>query len=150
MLTNVIIGMLIPWIFCIFLFIKASKIVILMFPLGISIAFMANDWGYNLFWVVTPTHENPSLSAMPFSIGYFPLLTCAFTYIKIRYNVGSIFLIVLFTITTTSFEFFAVSIGKVNYYGGWNIGFTFLIYLAGFIVCALYMKVLYRYRIFVK
>ncbi|MFB4164098.1 hypothetical protein ACE1TI_09710 [Alteribacillus sp. JSM 102045] len=84
MLINVIAGMIIPWIFSFFLYKKYPKVIILLYPLGISIAFISNDWGFDIFWLVALFHDNPSFSALPFNLGYFPFICSLFVYLKLK------------------------------------------------------------------
>lgn len=147
MFTNIVVGMIIPWLICFYLFVRTPKLVILMFPLGISIAFFANDWGFDIFWEVMPDHENPSLSSIPYNIGYFPLLTISYSYFHIVYKTNHTPLVVFFTIVTTLIEWVGVLSGKVHYFGGWLIFYTSFTYLAGFLICVGYIKLLYRYKI---
>lgn len=118
-----------------------------MYTLGVSIAFVANDWGFNIFWKVNPEHDNPSLPAMPFNLGYFPLLTSTFALIKEAQIVNNKVLILLYSLIFTVLEYVALYIGKVEYYNGWIIIYSFFIYLSGFIVCYGYIRLLKRYQI---
>ncbi|MFB4165787.1 hypothetical protein ACE1TI_18810 [Alteribacillus sp. JSM 102045] len=109
MIYNILIGMVIPWICLIFLFKKTAKVMLITFPLGISIAFLANDWGEDIFWGITPYIEkNPSLATLPINIGYFPLLACLLAYVQTKKVSNDNILIVLFSFSAT---FIAVSGG---------------------------------------
>ncbi|MFQ3543099.1 hypothetical protein Q7A53_03365 [Halobacillus rhizosphaerae] len=150
MLLNIILGILIPWILCILLIQRAPIVVFVMFPIGISIAFLANDWGFDLFWLVSPTLTNPSLSALPYNVGYFPFLASLFAYFKVKQGRNSTLLVTIFSIITTSIEGCALIIGKVHYLNGWNILYTFLVYVTGFTIASLYLHLLTNYKILPK
>ncbi|MGP4074292.1 hypothetical protein [Halobacillus sp. K22] len=147
MIFNVLFGFILPFSINMLIFLRRPVLVILMYPLGVSIAFLANDWGYDLFWKVNPTHENPSLPALPFNIGYFPLITSSFALINETRVVNYKALILLSSLIFSVLEYTAVSLGKIDYYNGWNIIYSFFIYLAGFIVCYGYIGLLKRYRL---
>ncbi|WP_082234960.1 hypothetical protein [Halobacillus massiliensis] len=150
MVFNIIFGAIIPWIIIFFFFKKYPEIVMLIFPLGISIAYLANEWGFYLFWVIEPIYKNPTLSIFPANAGYFPLLAISFSYFKIKHKTNNTLLILIYTIATTSFEYLMVLFGKVVYLGGWNIFLTSLIYLTSFIITSLYINTLYKYRIIMR
>jgi len=148
MLSNILIGLVIPGVLIIYLFKKKPVIITLMYPLGIAIAFISNDWGFKLFWEVSPTHENnPSLTAFPYNIGFFPLLSSLFGYIRVKDVIKPHLLIFLFTTISTFMEFVAVWSGKITYYHGWNIFFTLFVYLMGFIGSSFYIKILRNYNV---
>ncbi len=150
MLLNIVLGLLIPWILCILLVQKAPIVVFVMFPVGIAIAFLANDWGFDLFWMVSPILKNPSLSALPYNLGYFPLLACIFAYFKVKKGINSTLLVIIFSIITTSIEGGALLIGRVLYLNGWNILFTYLVYITGFTIASLYLHLLTNFKILPK
>ncbi|MFQ3542581.1 CBO0543 family protein [Halobacillus rhizosphaerae] len=148
MWSNVIIGLLIPTGIIIYLFKKSQKLTLLLYPLGVTIAVGGCDWGDGYFWDVSPLNtQNPSLSSFPFNIGYFPLLATSFGYTKEKKITKTPLLIFIFTIITTLLELSAVLSGKVVYAHGWNIYFTFGIYIAGFIGTTCYINALKKYGI---
>ncbi|WP_227396812.1 hypothetical protein [Jeotgalibacillus aurantiacus] len=148
MLTNVLIGLVLPGILTLYLFKQNPKIIILMYPLGIAIAFTSNDWGSGLYWTVSPVYEkNGSLSAFPYNVGYFPFIASLFGYLNIKNLINSHWLILLFSITFTSLELMAVFLDKISYHNGWNIFFTFFVYLVGYTGAHLYMIILKKYKV---
>lgn len=52
--VNIIIGFIIPWIFGIWLYKRNPKVVLLIAPIGIAIAFLINEWGIDYFWQFEP------------------------------------------------------------------------------------------------
>ncbi|WP_275175823.1 hypothetical protein [Bacillus tropicus] len=77
-LGNIIIGFIIPWIFGIWLFKRNPKVVLLIAPIGIAVAFLINEWGVNYFWQLKPIFKNIGLSAYPLNFGLYPVLVCFF------------------------------------------------------------------------
>ncbi|WP_028784308.1 hypothetical protein [Thalassobacillus devorans] len=146
MWMNVLLGLLIPWGILIYLFMKSPLLVILMYPLGVTIAFVANDWGFDLVWEVKPIYNNPSLSAIPISLGYFPMVTSIFAYVREKTLIDIWTLILSFSLLTTFIEFLVLWSGKIHYYNGWNILWTYVTYLAGFIVVHVYVNILKKYH----
>ncbi|GGF15158.1 hypothetical protein GCM10010954_12220 [Halobacillus andaensis] len=148
MWINILIGLVLPGAIIGYLFKKNPVVITLMYPVGVTFAVIFNFGGFGLFWDVSPTYEhNPSLSALPFIIGYFPLWSCLFGFIKIKEIVNPFLLTLLFTIITTILELWAVWLGKILYLNGWNFFWTFVIYLAGFIGVIFYIKLLKKYKI---
>ncbi|WP_181348486.1 hypothetical protein [Thalassobacillus sp. CUG 92003] len=147
MVINILFGAVIPWILTALLFLRKPALVILLFPLGAMIAFGLNDWGFRVFWLVSPFHDNPSLPALPFNLGYFPMLACYFGYFNYIRLLETKMLIVVFSLITTSLEFMALLVDKVHFYNQWNIFYSLLVYLLGFSVVVIYVKLLKKYNI---
>ncbi|SDZ83307.1 hypothetical protein SAMN05421743_101356 [Thalassobacillus cyri] len=147
MFLNIIVGTMIPWIICIYFFTKEPRLVILLFPVGATIAFLINDLGQVFFWTVTPDYLNPSLSIVPYNIGYYPMLAIIFAYVLIKSRIRPVYLVFLFTLAASCMEYIGLVAGKVDYHSGWNILLTALTYPIGFILCILYIKLSYYYRL---
>jgi len=55
MLTNIILGFIIPWVFGAFLYVKDKKVILTMFPIGATISYTINYFGFHfVFWHITP------------------------------------------------------------------------------------------------
>ncbi len=67
-------GFIVPWIFGFILYKKESTIVLLIAPIGMTVAFILNEWGTNYFWQFEPTFRNRSLSALPLNMDFYPVL----------------------------------------------------------------------------
>lgn len=134
MLVNIIFGFLFPWILGIILYKKNKKIVLLITPIGISLACIINIIGFDLnFWAITPIKFNV-FAALPIEMGLYPVLSCSFIYLIHHKEIKPYLLILTFTLFTTSLEFLAVTIGKVIYYNKWNILFTTFSYFIPYVV----------------
>jgi hypothetical protein len=146
MLVNVILGAVIPWIILFYLYKRAKKIVVLFVPFGISLAFLINDLGQEVFWMVTPFLENASWATLPINIGYFPMLACLFIYIKIEKGVNDWLLLILSIIGAVALELTALAFGKVIYLNNWNLFYTSLVYLAGIMLTLFYLFLVRKFR----
>ncbi|SDH46699.1 hypothetical protein [Alteribacillus bidgolensis] len=147
MFLNIVAGFIIPLILSFFLYKKYPKVIIFLYPLGISIAFAANDWGYQYYWLVAPFHDNPSLAVLPFNFGYFPFICYLFSYFKVKQLMNSNLLLMVFAFVTTCIEYLGVLLDRIHYYGEWNIFFTFLTYLICFMITSFYVKILKIYQV---
>ncbi|SER57955.1 hypothetical protein [Salipaludibacillus aurantiacus] len=146
MLVNIILGTVIPWVILIYLYKRVPKIVLLFVPFGIALAFLINDLGQEVFWMVTPFLENASWATLPINIGYFPMLACLFAYIKIR-NIIKDWVLLIFSISGgVALEFTAVTFGKVIYLNNWNLFYTSLTYLAGIMLTFFYLLLVRKFR----
>ena len=142
MLFNILVGFMIPWIFGIYLYFKDRKTLITIAPIGAAIALLYNCLGfYFSFWTVY-NFSYGRMSAIPFDLGLYPILTSYLVYFIKRYKFKSYNMILLFTIFTTIAEFLLVLLDKVIYYNNWNIGWTFISYLIPYITCYLYYLIL--------
>ncbi|PYZ91928.1 hypothetical protein CR194_17145 [Salipaludibacillus keqinensis] len=146
MVINIILGAILPWIILVYLYKRDSKIVVLFVPFAIALAFIANDWGQEIFWVVTPYFENPSLSTLPINLGYFPLLACLLVYIKIKKVVNNRILLTFSISGAIALEFTALTFGKVIYLNNWNLFYTSFIYLGGALVTLSYLYLLQKFN----
>ncbi|KAB2395299.1 hypothetical protein F8172_14965 [Bacillus cereus] len=146
-LANIIFGFIIPWIFGIWLFKRNPKVILLIAPIGIAIAFLINEWGVNYFWEFKPIFKNISLSAYPLNLGLYPILVCFFIYIEMKKQFNTLGLICFFTLFLTVLEKIAHLLGKVNYINGWNIFWTFISYLVAILIVYSYFRILVRHQI---
>lgn len=150
MLFNIMFGMIIPWMICIYFFTKEPRLVIMLFPLGATIAFLFNDLGLVQFWTVNPVYLNPSLSIVPYNIGYFPMIAIIFAYVLKKRRIHPFYLVLLFTFVVSFIEYIFLLTGKVVYHTGWNMVWTGITYIIGFGLCTLYIKLSSSYRLLTK
>lgn len=77
MLTNIILGFIILWVFGAFLYVKDKKVILTMFPIGAAISYTINYFGFHFgFWHLTPILKDESMSALPLDLGLFALFPC--------------------------------------------------------------------------
>ncbi|MCY9658772.1 hypothetical protein P5G65_19040 [Paenibacillus chondroitinus] len=147
MLFNIIAGFLIPWVFGIYLYRKSRVIVVLIFPITVTISSLINDTGYHLdFWDFTPLIENDeTLSALPLDIGLYPIMAGYMIYWIRKNNQFALWKISCFCLATTALEYLAFIFGKVEYSNHWNIGWTFVSYILAYSLVYLYYRLLVRY-----
>jgi len=140
-------GFIVPWIFGIWLYKKKPLIVILIAPIGATVAFVINEWGFNYFWQFKPVYRNVSFSSLPLDIGLYPVLACFFIYFKLNKRFNMLWLFLLFTLLVTSLEGIGLILGKVEYFNGWNIFLTFIIYLVAYLIIYSYFRILVKYQL---
>jgi hypothetical protein len=154
MLINILFGFFVPWIILgTYLFKKDKKILLLIFPLGSTLALTINLFGFHFeFWDFKPLMEVKPMSALPLDLGLYPLLGCYYIFLTQRYLINPYIGIFLFSFVVTGMEWVAVQFEKVIYYNGWNIGWTFLSYLVPFIIIYCYYRFFnfYQYIVGVK
>ncbi len=149
MLTNIILGFVIPWLFGAFLYIKDKKVVLIMFPIGATVSYTINYLGFHFgFWHLTPILKDESMSALPLDLGLFALFPC-FLVFAIRHIKNSpVAIILVLTCIATLLEWLGVLFGKVVFGNDWNIGWTFVSYLVPWAICYWYYKVLKKLECF--
>jgi len=140
-------GFIIPWIFGFILYKKESIIVLLIAPVGMTVAFILNEWGTNYFWQFEPIFRNRSLSALPLNLGFYPVLASFLIYFKIKKRLNTFLLLICFTLFTTGFEGIGLIFGKVEYFNDWNIIGTFISYLIAYIIIYGYYRGLVKHQV---
>lgn len=150
MLFNITVGFIIPWIFGIYLYKKSRIVVLLIFPITVTISALINDTGYHLeLWDFTPHIENDeTLSALPLDLGLYPVLSGYLIYWIRKNNRHVVMKMLCFCLITTGLEWVAYLYGKVEYGNHWTIGWTSLSYLFAYVLVYIYYKVLVRYGLF--
>ncbi|MCY9692267.1 CBO0543 family protein [Paenibacillus alginolyticus] len=130
-LINITLGFILPWIFGVFLYKRASKIVIIIYPISSVVSSFINTIGFHLeFWSFTPLIEdNSTISALPFDLGLYPLTACLVIYFIHFRTLNPIVSLLIFSALLTGLEYIGLLIHKVEYDHGWNIGWTFVSYV---------------------
>jgi len=146
-LVNIIMGFIVPWIFGFILYKKEPIIVLLIAPIGMTVAFILNEWGTNYFWQFEPTFRNRSLSALPLNMGFYPVLSSFLIYFRLKKKGNTIMLLLCFTLFTTGFEGVGLVVGKVEYFNEWNIIGTFISYLIAYFIIYGYYQSLVKHQI---
>ncbi|WP_088071933.1 hypothetical protein [Gottfriedia luciferensis] len=147
MLIYIFSGLILPWLVGFILLKKVPKIMVVFIPICVAIAFIINTWGFNYYWSLKVKFNELALSAFPFNLGLYPILGCIYI-CTIYFKKLNIFIaIILFTVTTTLIEFWALSEGHVIYRNGWTIYLTALSYLIAYVVVLGYYKLVLYYGI---
>ncbi|KAB2951533.1 hypothetical protein F9B85_12060 [Heliorestis acidaminivorans] len=123
---------------------KDKFIVLLTAPIASAIAFLFNELGFALgFWLLYPIYDHVSISALPFNLGFYPVVASFFGYLLIRRSMSPPWLILLFPTALTVGETIVYYLGLVTYFNGWHMGWTFVSYLAWILIIYFYLKAIY-------
>lgn len=137
MLFNLIVYFAIPWVFGIFLYRKDSRLFLSVFPLSSLLSFLINTMGIYLgYWSFSPHNHTYFLSIL-LNIGLYPILGTYFIYLLHHKKINLYILLISFTIISTLFKAVMLMLGKTVYSNGWNLLYTFILfiisYLAGYL-----------------
>lgn len=103
-----------------------------MFPIGAMIAFVFDTLGMAFnFWRVVPILDVKLVATLPAHLGLYPIALSYMIYLILLINKTKI-VISVFSVSITIVEYFFVLGGRVFYYNGWNIGWTFASYVFAF------------------
>lgn len=134
MIFNVIIAFIIPWVFGIILYFKDRKLLFIIAPFGSAVSYTINMWGFYMnYWNCKP-FEHHIYSSLPFNIGIYPILGAYLVFFIRKRKYKTYFLISIFTILTTIFEWILLLSGRGRYSNGWNIYLTFITYLVAYLL----------------
>ncbi|OUS74344.1 hypothetical protein B1748_21190 [Paenibacillus sp. MY03] len=128
MLMDIILGFIIPWILGLYLIMKDLPFVFHVGSIGALISFVINDIGYFMNWWHLTPKDYGNLSFIPYNLGVFAVI--AVLTVRIIQNGRKSWVVIpSATLIKTLLESVYVFSGKVVYLNGWNIGFTFVLYL---------------------
>ena len=148
LLFNIILAFIIPWIFVVWLFFINPKIILIIFSFTSVVSHTINAIGINMnFWAVKP-FELKAFSALPFDLGYFPLLGCFLVYIISKTKRNPYSTIFIFVFLITCIEFLGVLSEFIIYGNGWNIFYTYFSYLIAYTLVYWYYLWLKKLNIF--
>lgn len=134
MTFNIIIGFLIPWIFGIYIYIKEKRLFLVIYPFGCTVSYTINIIGfYFKFWSIAP-YRYGVFSSLPLNLGLYPIVGTYFVFLLNRRVGKSYYLILIFSLLTTCFEYLMLILKKGIYGAGWNLFWTFVSYLAAYIL----------------
>lgn len=143
MILNMILGFVIPWMFCIMHLYKRDKLLLLLIAPPTSVlAYVINTFTFYFgFAEVFPFPNPKNIASLPFSLGLYPI-SAGYLIFFIRKYKKPYFIIFLMTLSITFLEWIYVYLGRVVYGNGWNIYFTFLSYLIPYFLVYGYYKYL--------
>ncbi|KPV45668.1 CBO0543 family protein [Alicyclobacillus ferrooxydans] len=134
MLLNIALGFVLPWILGAFLYRNHPLTVLTVAPFASVVSFLINAVGFGLeWWNLAPYTRIETFSALPLNMGLYPVLGC-WCIVLIRRFGRSLSMVLVFSISTTLLEGFAVFIGHASYGNGWNLAWTFISYLVAYVV----------------
>jgi len=149
MLSNILLGFLIPWIFGIWLYSVMPRLVLTIAPFASVISFLVNNWGiYNQLWVLRPVLKIQTTSTIPVNIGLYPIISCFTCYFILRSRFHPFFWILLSSTGQTVLEMTAYYYGRVLYDNGWNFAGTFVSYLIPGLITYYYFGILRKRNVF--
>ncbi len=139
LIFHIVVGLIVPLLFAIWLYKKERKIVIIIFPLAIVVSLLFNIVGFYMgWWLVHPILKINCVTALAYDLGMYPVLG-SFLILAIKKLFGFRFLLILiFSFATTFFEWIAVLLEIVEYGQGWNIFWTFISYFVAYFLVYLY------------
>jgi hypothetical protein len=144
MITNILIGFVLPWIVGGWVLRKNRSVIRETGPVAGMIAFAFNETGYYMdWWKVTPV-RGEILSFLPYNLGLFPVIGCLFIYTVQKSTFHPALLLLSYPFLITALEIVFRVTGKVTYGNGWNPGWTYVSYL---LACSLTYAV---YHVFNK
>ena len=149
MLSNILLGFLIPWIFGIWLYSVMPRLVLTIAPFASVISFLVNNWGiYNQLWVLRPVLKIQTTSTIPVNIGLYPIISCFTCYFILRSRFHPFFWILLSSTGQSILEMAAYYYGRVLYNNGWNFAGTFVSYLIPGLITYYYFGILRKRNVF--
>ncbi|OMF48734.1 CBO0543 family protein [Paenibacillus peoriae] len=137
MTLNIIIGFIVPWILGLG-FIKDKKLMFVFVPLAVALATVTDTIGFNYFWFLQPRFRNASLSALPFNLGLYPIVSCFMLYFISNKGVKAVSSVLVTSVFLTVIEWIFKEFDRVTYFNGWNIFWTFISYVVPAVVLYLY------------
>lgn len=141
MLGNVIFGLVIPLFIGGWILRRNFNILLVYFPMGVATSSCINSAGFNFFWNILPNTRNQSYTGLPFDLGIYPIAGCLMIYMILIKNAKSWPAIFITSLTLTLIEWSAKEMGRVLYFNGWNIFWTFFSYFVPLVVMYGYSKI---------
>ncbi|MCM3673262.1 hypothetical protein M3699_05055 [Peribacillus simplex] len=148
MLFHIIVGFILPWILGIYLFRNQTRLFITFFPIGVAVATLINDIGFNYFWEMDKNFKDLSLPSIPYNLGLYPTLCCLFI-CSIHYKkMSTLITFLVFSLVTSFFESLIVLLGKLEYRNEWNIYWSAVSYLMAYLIIYGYYKLVRKFILF--
>lgn len=135
MFFNILIAFVIPWVFGLILFHKNRKLILVIAPVSAVVAYSLNEIGFHLrLWRISPISVNDDLTSMTVNLGFFPVLACFLIYCIQKTSLKLYTLVLIFSVVNSIFEYICHMLNMVIYGNGWNIVWTFLSYIAAYLL----------------
>src|SRR5476649_1604095 len=121
MTFNIVIGFLIPWILGIYIYMKEKRIFLTIYPFGCAISYTINMIGfYFKFWGIAP-YRYGMFASLPLNLGLYPIVGTYFVFLLYKRVSKSCYLLFMFSLLTTGFEYLMLILKKGIYGHGWNL-----------------------------
>jgi hypothetical protein len=148
MLFHIIVGFILPWVLGVYLFRNQTRLFITFFPIGVAVATLINDIGFNYFWEMDKNFKDLSLPSIPYNLGLYPILCCLFI-CSIHYKkMSTLITFLVFTLGTSFLESLIVLLGKLEYRNEWNIYWSSVSYLMAYLILYGYYKLVRKLILF--
>lgn len=149
LLITLIIGFLIPFTIGIFIYLKDFRVIMLIAPIACAVAFILNTLGIVLgYFSPTVDNINPYLITGITNVGLFSLEPCILIFAVRHSKIKPIYLLLLITIFSLLIDLALLSTNFLIYENGWNIIYSFIMFLISFLIVYLYYLLLKKLNIF--
>ncbi|WP_158737943.1 hypothetical protein [Alteribacillus sp. YIM 98480] len=149
MIYIILIFFIVPWITGIYLYKKAPKIFFTTAPITTLIAITFNQLGIHLgMWEVNHMPTVTLLDSIFLDFGIFTLAGAWFTYFLYYKQLTRVWSYIWFVLGMTALESITLLVDMVSYNESWNMFYTFLMYLGGFMVIDIVIQKLVKLNIF--
>jgi hypothetical protein len=134
MTFNIVTGFFIPWILGIYIYIKEKRLFLTIYPFGCTVSYTINMIGfYFRFWDIEP-YGYGVFTSLPLNLGLYPIVRTYFVYLLYRRANKPVYLLFIFSLLTTGYEYLMLILKKGIYGHGWNLFWTFVSYLTAYIL----------------
>lgn len=149
MLLNFILFFVIPWIFGIFIYYKDIPIFLTTFTFSCMLSYTVNTLGsYMGFWNIYPYNQS-YFSYIPLNLGLYPILGTFFAYLLHNKKLNPFIVLVAFAIISTLFKYIMLVNGRVIFGNGWNILYTFILFVILYYIGYLFYLTLKKKKIII-
>jgi hypothetical protein len=146
LVNNIILGLVVPWLFGIYLLRKTPIVILTIVPIASLVALLINTFGFFLnLWSFKPLiSSEESLSALPLDLGLYPIIACFMIQWMRKRRLHHLVILGTATLFTTLLEYAALLLERAHYDNGWNIGWTFVSYLVAYVTVYIYYRLLMK------
>lgn len=134
MLVIILTFFVLPWITGIYLYQRTPKIFFTIAPITALIAITCNQLGIHLgLWEVNHMPSVMLLDSIFIDFGLFAIVGTWFTYLLHYKEFNRVWLHIWFVLGFTALEGLTLLVEMLSYDKGWNLFYTILMYVGGFI-----------------
>ncbi|KHE72465.1 hypothetical protein [Halobacillus sp. BBL2006] len=149
MLLMLVLGFIIPWLTAGYVYKKTPKLFFTVAPFAALIALILNQFGIQLgLWTIHPPSKVVMMDSIFLDLGIFTVSAIWFTYFLYYKQKNPLWVYPLFVLGMTGVEGIAILIHTLTYDEKWNIFYTFLMYLGGFMTIHLITRKLDKLEVY--
>ena len=149
MVLNIILFIVIPWIFGVILYFLDKKTLLIIAPFFSMVAYLVNEFGYDLnYWRLLPINIDDDITSLSTIVGLYPVLAAYLIYFIRKEKVNPYLVVLLFSLLTTAAEYLGVIFHAIKYMNGWNVGWSFVCYALSYLMAFWYYKKLKKMGVF--